>query len=1021
MSGHYNAFISYRHTPADSKTAREIQRKLEHFHIPRSLQKKYGISRIERVFRDESELLLTSDLTEEIKEALQASDYLIVICSPDTKESRWVEQEIRLFLETHDADHVLTVLSAGEPDDVVPALLKERKRTVLLEDGSETEITEPVEPLSCDYRTSFRKANRIELPRLVSAIIGCTYDELMQRRRQYQRRRFTIIASLIGTALAAFIVYLLWSRNQIQTNLNQSLINQSRYLSSSSLEAYDNCDRILAMELALAAMPDEGNERPLTAEAEYALSRSMGLYSAGSTLDYSAVRQYETEAVISDFLVSPDSDRMAVIDANDILSLIDPDTGEILEKRRYSSSLRILEGDEESFLLAAEDHLFSLSWKDGSERWSREVNYRGLKRDEDSGFFAMIEPDGITVFQADGSDNKTISSDDLPLLRSQATISGTKYFGNQDLLAIWYSAYWDDHETLAMYDLTSGQLLTLPEPFQRIDEVFFTESGNLLVLDCENSVWDRTYSFSGFSVLYDMTVSVISIDSKTGEERFRQSFDFTLGQDPVYDRMKTEDGNEYLILSLGNHQIILDSETGELIHSSEWPFEVEHVAYKSEDSVISVLKDGSFASVSSDAHDTVFRGLISDIQKSVQIRPDPEGNASFLVLQEESRRIIRFEHSLLSPGYTSLFPLGRKNILMTSSDDTHLAVYSLSDNDYEVCVYDLQDDSLIMTSVFERPVSGINFTSDGQLCVLLDVKGSHVGELISLPDSSPLEIVLPGELPEYSHAVTCQEKDNVYYAYTNGESMWFGTIDLLSEETSLHKTDAFSGMAVNDIWTLLEGRYLLIRCTPENDSESQLILADTASGETVTLKTVSSDPYFNPAYDSQRFVIRGENGIESYSYQGEQESVLPISSESIVSLALHDGHLYALSPENVITCYSLGGEMIRHYQGSSEHTDYKPHNSYAWDFSEDSLKLFASDTLQMFDLRGTGCRMFVDDIVAFDAPRNRVLARRSDYASDLEIGAFRIYSPMEMVEEAKRMLGTQTLSEEQKNRYGIGG
>lgn len=82
MSVHYNAFISYRHSPVDSKIAAEIQRRLEHFSVPRPIQKKSGIKKIDRIFRDKEELPITSDLNDDISEALDNSDFLIVICSP---------------------------------------------------------------------------------------------------------------------------------------------------------------------------------------------------------------------------------------------------------------------------------------------------------------------------------------------------------------------------------------------------------------------------------------------------------------------------------------------------------------------------------------------------------------------------------------------------------------------------------------------------------------------------------------------------------------------------------------------------------------------------------------------------------------------------------------------------------------------------------------------------------------------------------------------------------------------------
>ena len=74
MTNYYNAFISYRHTPRDKKVAEVIQKELEHFKVPKEISAKTGINKIERIFRDKSELLSSSSLTDEIREALTNSN-----------------------------------------------------------------------------------------------------------------------------------------------------------------------------------------------------------------------------------------------------------------------------------------------------------------------------------------------------------------------------------------------------------------------------------------------------------------------------------------------------------------------------------------------------------------------------------------------------------------------------------------------------------------------------------------------------------------------------------------------------------------------------------------------------------------------------------------------------------------------------------------------------------------------------------------------------------------------------------
>ena len=96
MIDHYNAFISYRHAPEDIKVAEAVQRGLERFHIPHKIRKQTGMKRIQQIFRDKDELPITSNLTDTISHALYNSDYLIVICSTNTKEfSRYLLTENR--------------------------------------------------------------------------------------------------------------------------------------------------------------------------------------------------------------------------------------------------------------------------------------------------------------------------------------------------------------------------------------------------------------------------------------------------------------------------------------------------------------------------------------------------------------------------------------------------------------------------------------------------------------------------------------------------------------------------------------------------------------------------------------------------------------------------------------------------------------------------------------------------------------------------------------------------------------
>jgi tetratricopeptide (TPR) repeat protein len=116
----YYAFISY--SRKNSKAAVYLHRQLEHFRIPIRYvaeEKRPDNQKFLRpIFRDRRDLENgEGSFTEDIKSALEQSRYLIVLCSPDSAASSWVNKEIRHFLAVNDHDlrTVVPVILEGTP------------------------------------------------------------------------------------------------------------------------------------------------------------------------------------------------------------------------------------------------------------------------------------------------------------------------------------------------------------------------------------------------------------------------------------------------------------------------------------------------------------------------------------------------------------------------------------------------------------------------------------------------------------------------------------------------------------------------------------------------------------------------------------------------------------------------------------------------------------------------------------------------------------------------------------------
>jgi WD40 repeat protein len=198
----YTAFISYRHLPNDRKSARWLQRQLEHFTLPSALQKTLKHSpRLGRFFRDESELPASSNLPAHITRALDESRFLIVVCSPATRESKWIAAEIEYFQILQRGAYILFVVIEGEPTSVIPEGASEPEDL----DADHPFYGIPVWPLAGDLRkrldASPRHVRREAILRLAAAIVGCGFDDLRQRDAEERYRR-RIIQIGVASAIA---------------------------------------------------------------------------------------------------------------------------------------------------------------------------------------------------------------------------------------------------------------------------------------------------------------------------------------------------------------------------------------------------------------------------------------------------------------------------------------------------------------------------------------------------------------------------------------------------------------------------------------------------------------------------------------------------------------------------------------------------------------------------------------------------------------------------------------------------
>ena len=239
----YKAFISYRHQALDQEAAKKLHTLIETFGIPSSIRKSNGITKMGRVFRDQEELPLSSDLGRDIHEALEQSEWLICICSPRYKESKWCMEELKYFISLGRRDHILAVLTEGEPADSFPDEIRFYE---------ENGIIREKEPLAADIRAasaeeSLKKLNQEKL-RILAPMLGVTYDDLVQRARKRRTRILTAVISGAFALSSGFTGYAFIKNKQISRQRDLAMDNQLQLLIEQSNISSSNGNKLAALK-----------------------------------------------------------------------------------------------------------------------------------------------------------------------------------------------------------------------------------------------------------------------------------------------------------------------------------------------------------------------------------------------------------------------------------------------------------------------------------------------------------------------------------------------------------------------------------------------------------------------------------------------------------------------------------------------------------------------------------------------------------------------------------------------------
>ena len=240
----YQAFVSYSHE-SDARLAASLQSSLSRFAKP------WYRTRTMRIFEDKTGLSANPALWHSIEQALGQSEHLLLLASPASAKSLWVEQEVQWWLQNRSVETLVLCLTDGEILWDNQSGDFDWQKTTAIPSCLKGAI--PSEPLYADFRAA--KANgkfvdsdaayRSALLDVAAPLMGRSKDDLDgEDIRLHRRARQTAWAVGLLTVALALIAGV-----GVNTAHQRQKTAASRALASEAASHVD--DRSLAMLLSI--------------------------------------------------------------------------------------------------------------------------------------------------------------------------------------------------------------------------------------------------------------------------------------------------------------------------------------------------------------------------------------------------------------------------------------------------------------------------------------------------------------------------------------------------------------------------------------------------------------------------------------------------------------------------------------------------------------------------------------------------------------------------------------------------
>ncbi|MBO6195647.1 MAG: toll/interleukin-1 receptor domain-containing protein [Bacilli bacterium] len=689
----YDAFISYRHCDLDKFVAENLHRILESYELPKNIKEKLNIDgrTIKRVFRDQDELPLSSNLEDPIVDALHNTKYLIVICSPRLKDSLWCKKEIETFKKLRGRKNIFCVLIEGEPNESFP-------KEVLVDDDGKT----LVEPLAADVRGENKKEVlkkiKEEKLRLIAPMYNLDYDDLKQRHKAQKLRRMIITSIIIAVSCLLFAIYT--SAMLIKISSQQKILKKHQAITlsekaSASLKKDSRYDAINYSYQALTKF--DGVKMPYTSEGEYALSESLGVYNAG--FSYKAISEMKTKGVVDFIKSSKNYKYLAIYDESEELTVWDSNK---IKKLYTYNDISGLSFDNNYFTFIGDDYfsyinkngnIIIVSTKDGKkikEIKKEDNSYTSLRGTDN--YLSYIDDKKVSIYSI--KDNK-----DLGTFKTNKKMMKEMYYSEDNKYLFVsskesnHSMDKEDYMTIHVLDVTSLKEINNIEFNAGYISGMYTKDSNLYML------LNRSFKT-------DFNMIIASYNYIDNNLNWSKTYDGNWGKFII--KSYAENTNDLAVVN-GNKVNVLDASNGEVKEVFDVSSEIiEIYSNMNKEIFITFTNKGNvnYINMENKKNIELLGKYEFNLDKYTKVAKNDKG---FLLVPENENRVIYYEEKSnkeikeekLKPGYvkndsiyedkvkklkkeynvknknlvSNMFYSNKKDLLFVSYVDNSLSIY----------------------------------------------------------------------------------------------------------------------------------------------------------------------------------------------------------------------------------------------------------------------------------------------------------------------------------------------------------